>query len=323
MSGRTKLFLKIGVSASLLAILAASMDGAQLRRVLASVEPGWVAAAVAIHFVTVALSLWRWRVVVACFGIGASLGRLLHLLLIGYGFNLVLPTGLGGDAVRAYYLAQREDAWLPTTLMTTFLDRFFGLFGLILVGTVAVAIEPIPIQGRSLLPLFALLLAGFVVAAGLLFHPRAQGLLTGWLGRVGRVELAGRLDEVAQALQRLRRSPIALAAGIGLSVTIQLVVIATTWVAARALGFEAPLAVFAAFVPVINLTLVFPLTINGLGVREAAYYVLFSEIGVPIEEAVLLSLLTFLVMNVPGVIGALLYAFSSLEPARASLERDA
>jgi uncharacterized protein (TIRG00374 family) len=322
MSARFKLILKLVVSASLLVYLVSSMDGAQVRRVLATVSPTLVALAVLIHFVTVSLSLLRWRTVVVSFGIGASLGRLFHVMLVGYGFNLVLPTGLGGDAVRAYYLAQLEDEWLPTTLMTTFLDRFFGLFGLILVGTVAVLIEPIPIHGRSLLPLFLALLGGFLVGALVLFDRRTQRIVSGLLERVGRAQLAGKVGAVADALQKLRGSPAALIRVVGISVVIQLVVIVTSWVAAMSLNLDAPLRVFATFLPVINLTMVFPLTINGLGVREAAYYLLFSQIGVPIEEAVLLSLLTFLIMNVPSVIGAVVYAFSKFEPAASSLEHE-
>jgi uncharacterized membrane protein YbhN (UPF0104 family) len=58
--------------------------------------------------------------------------------------------------------------------------------------------------------------------------------------------------------------------------------------------------------------MMFPLTINGLGVRESVYYLLFSEVGIPVEQAVILSLLSFLIMNVPSVIGGIVYLVSDL-----------
>ena len=104
--------------------------------------------------------------------------------------------------------------------------------------------------------------------------------------------------------------PRSISVTVALSVVIQFVVIIMTWVAASALDLDAPFLSFIVFIPIINLTMIFPLTINGFGVRESAYYLLFSEIGVPVEEAVVLSLLSFLIMAVPSLIGGAVYVVS-------------
>ena len=118
---------------------------------------------------------------------------------------------------------------------------------------------------------------------------------------------------LVRALKGLRSNPKSILVTVVLSVVIQFVVIVMTWVAALALDLDAPFLSFVIFIPVINLTtMMFPLTINGLGVRESIYYLLFSEIGIPVEQAVVLSLLSFSIMNVPSLVGGIVYLVSDV-----------
>ena len=166
MSTGIKILLKLLLAIGLLTYLGSKMDFTEVWTVITSAKWSLVLGAILIHFVTVTLSLLRWSVIVTSFNIRSRLGRLLQFLLIGYYFNLFLPTSVGGDVVRSYYLAKQEDEWIPTTLTTTFLDRFSGLFGLLLVGSVGIVVYPIPVQGQSLLPLFLVLIAGFLGCLG-------------------------------------------------------------------------------------------------------------------------------------------------------------
>ena len=310
MSTRIKILLKVFLTLGLLTYLGSKMDFTEVWTVITSAKWSLVLVAMLIHFVTVMLSLLRWSVIVTNFNIRSTLGRLFQFLLIGYYFNLFLPTSVGGDVVRSYYLAKQEDDWIPTTLMTTFLDRFIGLFALLLVGTVGIVVHPIPIQGHSLLPLFLILIAGFLGCVVVLFNGWTHRQLKRLLQIFRRQHLEERVDLLVRALDGLRRKPRSILVTVVLSVMIQFVVIVMTWVAASALDLDAPFQSFLIFVPVINLTMMFPLTINGLGVRESVYYLLFSEIGVHVEEAVVLSLLSFLIMNVPSLVGGVVYLVS-------------
>ena len=182
--------------------------------------------------------------------------------------------------------------------------------------TVGIVIHPILIQGRSLLPLFLLLMAGFLVCLAVLFNDWTHRMLQRLLARLRRPRLEEKVEMLVGALKGFRRRPRAILVTVVLSVVIQFVVIAMVWVSALSLGMNAPFQTFVTFVPVINLTMMVPLTINGLGVRETAYYLLFSEIGVPVEQAVVLSLLTFVVMNVPSLIGGVVYLVSDVPSKR-------
>jgi len=78
----------------------------------------------------------------------------------------------------------------------------------------------------------------------------------------------------------------------------------------RALGIEASPAIYFAFVPLILLVMLLPVTVHGLGTSQVAFVWFFGRVGVPQAEAFALSVL-FVALGVVGNLpGGLLYAFS-------------
>jgi uncharacterized membrane protein YbhN (UPF0104 family) len=138
-------------------------------------------------------------------------------------------------------------------------------------------------------------------------------LLKRLLERFKREDIEKKMELVASGLGSLRRNPVAIAWILGISLIIQFIVVIMMWVAALALKLEAPFYVFLIFIPIINLSLAVPLTINGLGLRESVYYLLFSQIGVPVETAVTLSLLNFFIMAMTALPGGVVYSLYKKE----------
>ena len=111
-----------------------------------------------------------------------------------------------------------------------------------------------------------------------------------------------------------KRAPGRVAGGVGLSFIFQGIVIAVVFLNARALALDVPLAAVAVFVPLVSLAGMVPVSVNGLGVREALYILLFGRIGVPAETAVSLALLYLAVTFLASLPGGLAYL---MQPARA------
>src|SRR4029453_11267929 len=118
------------------------------------------------------------------------------------------------------------------------------------------------------------------------------------------------------------RAPGALASAMFLSIVFQFVVIGVVFLSARALSLSIPLTAVAVFVPLVSLAGMVPVSVNGLGVREALYILLFGRIGVPAELAVSLALLYLGVTVVASLPGGLVYALQKsprrLPPAEAA-----
>ncbi len=99
-------FLKLVVSGALLVVLVTQIDIAGTLAVVAQAR--WVGcfAALGLFILGVFVRAYRWRVLVRALHLRASLGHLTALYFVGALFNAVLPTGIGGDAVKAAKLAR-------------------------------------------------------------------------------------------------------------------------------------------------------------------------------------------------------------------------
>ena len=74
----------------------------------------------------------RWCLVLKQLGLSISFWRAFKYLWIGVFFNQALPSSIGGDAMRGYYLCKKEDYSVSDGAIGVLLDRLIGLLGLIL-----------------------------------------------------------------------------------------------------------------------------------------------------------------------------------------------
>ena len=96
------------------------------------------------------------------------------------------------------------------------------------------------------------------------------------------------------------------------SVAVQLLRVAQAWCLGMALGIPASFMVYLAFIPMILLVMLLPVTINGIGTSQVAFVWFFARAGTPAPAAFALSVL-FLGLGVLGNLpGGVLYA---LQPA--------
>jgi uncharacterized protein (TIRG00374 family) len=226
---------------------------------------------------------------------------------------MFLPSAIGGDFFRAYYLGKREGRGMSTTLTTTLIDRTAGLTAMLIIGLLFAATLNIKVDGYSLLPIFLLVTLGFVLGLIGLFHKGIHGWISRLLRRFELKELEEKMELVYEGLNRFRFNHLAIFSVIGLSLIIQFMVVVAMWIAAHSIGIQAPFHVFLIFIPIVNLSMAIPLTINGVGLRESVYYLLFSQIGVPMEAAVTLGLLNFAVVAMTSLPGGIVYSLYKRE----------
>jgi len=308
-----KLAIKLGVTLLLLGILAFEIDLKEFLKVISSTDPTLVLLATALQMAIIILAVFRWQVILENFQINAGFSPLTKITFIGQFFNLFLPSAIGGDVFRAYYLSKSQHRGMSTTLTTTLVERSAGLFALLFMGCFFAALKPIVVHGVSLLYLFIGLIIAFIAANVAMFHSWIHRHLTRLLMRFGFRDIEGKLELVYAGLTTLRRNKKAIAKCLLLSFAIQFLSVVVMWLAALAIGIQAPFFIFLIFIPIVNLTIMIPLTINGFGLREGVYYLLFTQIGQPPETSVILSLLNFLVVTLASLPGGVAYSMYKKE----------
>jgi hypothetical protein len=75
----------------------------------------------------------------------------------------------------------------------------------------------------------------------------------------------------------------------------------------QALGMEITILELFMIVPLIYITDMIPLSINGIGVRDSAYAFFFAALGYVPEHAFALSLLVLAMRYVVGAVGGVLF----------------
>jgi glycosyltransferase 2 family protein len=274
----------------------------------------WLLVVFLMMVVSMVVRAGRWSALLRGLGARVPFGRLVELYFVGSFFNSFLPSGFGGDAVRAAEVARDVDP--AVGVGAVIVDRMTGLLVLFAMALLALPFSAGDVPQRVLLSIGAVVLAGLVTGFVLL----QGGLLRRagpWLERVLPHKIAnavsptgdGMVGKVNRAITGCGRR--ALAQAFGFSTLFGVMLIGWWALAGSALGIDVSIWAYAAFVPVLAFSMMVP-SIGGLGVREGLSSILFASAGMPESDGVALSLVLFVLLRGTGVIGGLLYLLTSV-----------
>jgi len=251
-------------------------------------------ATVALYVASQGMSAFRWQLLAGLNGIPGGYSDYLAYYFIGMFTNVFVPGLVGGDALRALYLGRRHKL-IGQAFASVMADRGIGLLTLFwLAATAALCIT------RVRLPVSVLRVTLAAGAISLLAYLAAP-LLANWLSR------KSRFNRLLAPMVPYMCRPIALAPAIGLSALLQLSLAACQYLLGIGLGLDIALTTFVLIVPITNVIASLPITINGLGMREASYLVLLGMAGVSKEQAVALSILYFAATLIGGFTGVVAF----------------
>lgn len=289
-------------------IFAYWVDLADLVRQLRATRLTYVLLGVLLYGLGQMISAYKWYLLLAPVRLVMTYGRTVAIYFIGMFFNIFLPTIVGGDAVKAILLS-RETGAAGRATMSVFMERNVGLLALLTTAGIAVwYAPPVRLLGLSLPMLVMLLLAGFVAANLVLASPRGYAVVDAIVASTPLGRMRHRAASLYDGLVPYRTHAGVLAIAIGLSFLFQAIVIGVVVLNARALGQSFSISALAVFVPLISLAGMVPITVNGLGVREALYVLLFGQLGASRDVAVSLALLYLVVTFMASLPGGIVYA---------------
>jgi uncharacterized protein (TIRG00374 family) len=284
---------------------------AQMVQALRHAQYHWVAIGILAYVVVEIAAAFRWHVLLKVQGIHLSLPRLLGLFLIGMFYNQFLPGGTGGDIIKSYFLVKETPDKRAGALLAVVFDRFIGLVALVTITGTLISLRfdflsQTPETRRLLWLLLALLgasilalLSTFVITGFKLFHLLPKKF-------PGREKLI----EIAAAYHLYARHWRATFVAFGASVVAHLATFATFLCAAYALGARVPLVNFFAIMPVERTISALPISFAGIGLREKVLQIMLHGLcGVPEGTAILIGSLSFLIILICCIPGAIVYFF--------------
>jgi uncharacterized membrane protein YbhN (UPF0104 family) len=288
-------YVRITVSAVLLGWIAWHTNWVNVAQAFAGLRVELWLLALAILMGCQVASARRWQLLARELRFERSMRQMFVYYLIGMYFSLLLPTSVGGDVMRVWYLDGGSRRKLGA-LAAVLLDRLNGLLVLIAMACVAVALSPMPLPGPVVWTVWGI--AG-AAALGLAALPvlRRLDLLP--------AQRKGQLDTMIQAL----RAPRACAEATFWSVLVQVGNVILVWLIGVGLGIDVPLPYYFVFVPMVSLLTLVPINVAGIGVREHGVGLFLAPLGIEPDLATTLSLLWFAIFAAAGLIGGAVYLY--------------
>ena len=283
----------------------------------AHADLSWIGLAIGLVVLDRMLMAYRW-IVLLC-PIDASsrppLTSVLRIFFVSTFAGTFLPASIGGDIVRAYGLSQLQVA-PGQAVASVLMDRLLGVVSILIVGAVGLYFARTG-DLASTRAITISLLAGAVLsmaAASIVFSERAAALAQAVAIRMPVDAIRKIGAELTRATRAYGEHHGELANVLAGSIAVQVLRIIQAWCLGRALGIEAPLAVYFGLIPLILLVMLLPVSINGIGTSQMGFVWFFGRAGVPEAEAFALSVL-FVALGVVGNLpGGLLYAFGQRPP---------
>ncbi|MEW6734905.1 MAG: lysylphosphatidylglycerol synthase transmembrane domain-containing protein [Acidobacteriota bacterium] len=297
---------KVAISIGLLALVFYEAGLSQTIVKLKTASSFWLVSSLLLYLVAVFVRAYRWQGLLEALDVKLGLGRLSWLYFIGFFFNQLVPTGIGGDAMRAYTLA-KDGAGGNRATNSVLMDRATGLYSLLVMGTIALFLRP------NLAPIeVILMLTGLTLGSTLgmlIFLWGARWINFERLPAFARNRFGRAFNKFYSLFGLYSTRSIVKALLVSIGFNIQLII--TNVFLAKAFGVELSVWYFFLFVPLISTSLLFP-SINGLGAREGAYVFLFGQVGVNKATALAMSLGFYGLNIVMALIGGLLLVLQSI-----------
>ena len=293
-------FLKILVSVVLISYLVTLIDKQELLDTFKNVKVEYVIVALFLLVTQVALSSLKWKFILRADDVKLPYGFLLKTYLIGNFISLFLPSSIGGDVYRIIAL-KGQDQGLAKSTSSVLFDRMTGLFALLSISLISYLFLPDSSYKGYLLLVYILGIMGFIVIT--------QDRVIHYATSVNN-KLVSKASRLLVSFKTYRKSIKTLVVTLFISFIFQFTIVVINKLYCMALGIDIPFLYLLVIIPLVYLTEVLPISINGIGVRDSAFVFFFTVLGYSSAEGFALALLVITMRYVAGLVGGsvLLYA---------------
>jgi uncharacterized protein (TIRG00374 family) len=280
------------------------IDLAKTVRILVHAELWYFLGAVAITIASVWPMAWRWQRLLAAKGIHDRLAWLVRAYFIAYTGGQLLPTSVGGDAVRIFDTSRRHPGNGGPIAASIVLERVLGGAATLVLAAIGFALAIGNYDIGAYLWIEGAFVLATIVLGVLLFSRRLRPALarTAPLLRFLRVERPVRA--VYEGLHSYRQNGRLMLGVFALTLAVQIVRVLAIWMCGKAVGVDLSPRPYYVMGPLFFLIMLLPITLNGIAVRESFFVSFLGKLGVGADAAFATGFLYFVVvicMSLPGL----------------------
>ena len=290
-----KNIIKLLITIAIFYVLFQHIDFQKLWHILAKSHGGWIFLALIMQLGSTYLAAYRWFKISKLLAFKESLSFYVQSYFKGTFFNQVLPSSIGGDAIRVIDLTkmnyEKKDAFYDI-----FIDRVIGLVGLLVLNLIASLIfyGTFPSDFSQLIIFISL--AGILGFSSLfIFHNFAF---------LENIKVINLLHRLSKRLNEHYTSKTLLLKHISISVAVHMLTVLAIYGISLSIDAHLSFQMLLIAVPPVFLLTIVPVSLAGWGIREGAMVGIFTLVGADPAKVLAMSILYGLLLIISAIPGS-------------------
>ena len=277
----------------------------QIIKTFASTKVPIFLIALALFTLAIFVASIRLRLIIEAQGIPVTYNESASLTFIGYFFNNFLPTSIGGDVVKGFYLSNKTHNKIGS-YASVLVDRVIGLITMILMAFVALLFVKEGVVDNTIKYIVYFITFCSILAIIFMTNSGLAKKFSFILFLVKPIE--EKLKKLYNVMHKYQYKKALMVKTFGISVVSQVLFFASFGVAALSIGSRMPAKDLFIKMPIVSMMSLLP-SINGLGLREGSTVALFGPL-IGVDRAFAVSILWLLILLCVSIMGGLIYAVS-------------
>lgn len=314
-------YFRLIISIVMLIYVFSMVGWTQLIEVLKNTSLNYLIISVLFTPLLVLISSWKWQVILEAQGTRVPLIKLFWLYIVGYFFNTVLPTNVGGDVVRAWSLG-KSTGKQAQAFSSVFVERFTGLTALLFMAIIAffAAIKSFWNVWINLALVISII--GYFVILMVLFKRQFLQFFITRINFKPVKKILLKLEKFQEATLAIADKRGALLFAMANSFLFYIVAVLNVYFTAKT--FQSNISVFDSLIitPIVLVITMIPVSVGGIGLSEGAYFFTFDKLALGGPTGLSVALLMRAKALLAGIAGGIYYSSMGIKIEEAMSHRD-
>jgi uncharacterized protein (TIRG00374 family) len=299
---KTLIFLlKACVSISLLAFLLLNIDWQKVLENLGEANIILLIVVALLNIIERFEMTYKWNLLIKVRNISVKFWRLFWINSIGSFLGLFLPSSLGTDVVRGYYL-MKNNSEKSVSISSVFVDRILGVFSLLTMGVIAVFLSEDLLSEYNLKTIIVIMFFLCLIAVYIFQRNEVSALLQKIADRIKYKRILEYVLKLHSSIIEYKKYPGVLTVSFMFTLLVQITRVLTYYFISLAFNIEISIVYYFLFVPLIMIVMMVPISVGGFGLREGTFVAFFTLVGMSINEAVVITFVNSILDTINTII---------------------
>lgn len=274
---------------------------------LSKANTSYILAGIFIGGLTIIFKTLKWKYILSSQNIRLSFKETMKIWIIGSFAGLITP-GHGGEIIKIYYLKDRYKSGI--ILSTIAIDRISDILGLFVLSIIGISLLFIFFKINLIIVIFMIVAATafvYIIAKENITRAIAKPVYKRLIPEAKKRTAKQSYNSFFKSIKDFKKNRKVSSITLAISIFIWSTGVVQAYFLIHSLGLEIPITYIFSITPLSTLVTILPITIAGIGTREATIIYFFSIVNITATDAVSYSLLDFGVLILITFIGGIVW----------------